>query len=209
MSEIETTVAAEPAPQIVVTEDGATFGPFASIELLQETVHDENTQQDRIVETVVCDGGRVLLPVDALGPYQVLPAPDPATRVYSQEELQPLKDAKNAAINAARLKANTTSFTFLGKEIACDELSAKDIDGTNGCVLLTGSFPPGWPGGWKAIDNSYVQINTLDDWKSFYLSMCSYGAQNFARAQQLKAEVEQATTPEAIAAVSWNAAPSP
>lgn len=118
-------------------------------------------------------------------------------------DLAALKAAKNADINAARLAANFSTFQHAGKVIACDQLSRSDIDGTNGFVSLYGSLPPGWPGGWKAVDNTYVPISSVDDWKAFYSSMFAAGNANFAKAQDLKEQLEAATTPEEVQSITW------
>jgi hypothetical protein len=117
--------------------------------------------------------------------------------------LAQLKAAKNAEINAARLAANLSTFTHAGKAIACDQLSRSDIDGTNGFVALYGSMPPGWPGGWKAVDNTYVAIADVAAWKAFYSSMFAAGNANFAKAQTLKAQLDAATTAAQVAAIVW------
>ena len=117
--------------------------------------------------------------------------------------LQALKSAKNAEINAARLAANQSTFTHAGKQIACDLLSRSDIDGTNGEILNRGAMPDGWPGGWKAVDNSYLTIADVLAWKDFYSSMFATGNANFAHAQTLKATLEAATTAEQVAAITW------
>lgn len=111
---------------------------------------------------------------------------------------------QEAQINAWRLQANRTSFTFAGKEIACDELSRSDIDGTLGKILLTGAFPAGWPGGWKAIDNTYVTITDLETWTAFFSAMVDQGSANFAYSQLLKADVAAATTTEEVEAIVWS-----
>lgn len=113
------------------------------------------------------------------------------------------KTAKNAAINAARLAANFGTFTHGGKVFACDQLSRSDIDGTNGYVALNGALPPGWPGGWKAVDNTYAAITTLAQWKAFYGSMFAAGNANFARAQALKTQLASATTLQQIEGIQW------
>lgn len=118
-------------------------------------------------------------------------------------DLAPLKAAKNEEINAARLAANFSTFEHAGKRIACDQLSRSDIDGTNGYVALHGSLPAGWPGGWKAVDNSYVVIGDVDAWKAFYGSMFAAGNANFARTQALKVMLANAGTPEEIEAINW------
>ncbi|MCO5110003.1 MAG: DUF4376 domain-containing protein [Burkholderiaceae bacterium] len=117
--------------------------------------------------------------------------------------LEAARASKNVQINAARLAANFSTFTHAGTLIACDPLSRSDIDGTNGFVALYGALPPGWPGGWKAMDNSYVAIADVAAWKAFYASMFAAGNANFAHAQALKALLAQADTPEAVAAIQW------
>lgn len=120
-----------------------------------------------------------------------------------EQELASLRTAKNAEINAARLEANRTAFTHRGKSFACDELSRSDIDGTNGFVALYGQLPPGLVGGWKAIDNTYLPISTVEEWKAFYTAMFEAGAANFAKAQALKTKLASATTADEISAITW------
>lgn len=131
---------------------------------------------------------------------QALTPPPPPT----PPTLAQLKATKNDEINAARLAANFSHFEHAGKQIACDQLSRSDIDGTNGFVALYGALPPGWPGGWKAIDNTYVAIADVAAWKAFYASMFAAGNANFARAQALKDALAAATTAEEVAAIGWD-----
>lgn len=114
-----------------------------------------------------------------------------------------LKTAKNTEINAWRLKANRSTFTHAGKVFACDELSRSDIDGANGMIANLGAIPPGWPGGWKAVDNTVLPIATVADWKAFYGSMFASGNANFVRAQDLKTALAAATTAAQVAAIVW------
>lgn len=116
-------------------------------------------------------------------------------------DLAELKARKNASINAARLKANQSHFTFAGKQIATDPLSRSDIDGAHGIIVATGALPPGWPGGWKAINNEYVLIPDVPTWLAFYGAMVAQGTANFAHAQALKAQLAAATTPAEVEAV--------
>ena len=113
------------------------------------------------------------------------------------------KTRKNAEINAARLAANRGSFSFAGKTFACDELSRSDIDGVNGLVALTGDLPPGWPGAWKAVDNTYVHIPNVQVWTEFYGAMVAQGNTNFAHAQSRKAALEAADTLAEVDAIVW------
>lgn len=117
--------------------------------------------------------------------------------------LQEIKDITNDKISSARLLANISGFTYEGKIFATDQLSRGDIDGINGYVGLYNALPPNWAGAWKAIDNSYLPIPDLDAWKSFYSAMVAAGNANFAKAQQLKAQLAAAATPEEVEAVVW------
>jgi len=113
------------------------------------------------------------------------------------------KAVKNTEINLWRGQANSSTFTHLGKVIACDALSRSDIDGVAGSISLTGAFPVGFPGAWKAVDNSYLMLPTIQAFKDLYASMTAQGAVNFARAQTLKAALAAATTQAAIDAIVW------
>ena len=113
------------------------------------------------------------------------------------------KDTKNTEINTARLTANRSTFIFAGKDIACDELSRSDIDGAHGIILMTGALPPGWPGGWKAVDNTSVPIPDVATWGAFYAAMVSQGMSNFAKSQVLKAQLASATTIAEVVAIQW------
>lgn len=121
-----------------------------------------------------------------------------------QRSLDSVKAAANTRVNTARLKANQSSFTYLGKQIAADPLSRSDIDAINGEIANTGTFPAGWPGGWKCIDNTYVAMTTAADWTAFYSAMVAQGTANFSYAQSLKAQIEAATTKEAVEAITWS-----
>lgn len=111
--------------------------------------------------------------------------------------------AKNADINNWRSVANTSSFTHQGKQIACDALSRSDIDGVAGSIALTGAFPADFPGAWKAIDNSYVLLPTVDDFKALYAAMTAQGTANFLHAQALKTATAAATTQAELNAIVW------
>lgn len=113
------------------------------------------------------------------------------------------KAVKNAEINAARAAANAGTFAHGAKVFACDALSRGDIDGVNGYVALYGALPPGFPGAWKAADNSFIPMPDIAAWKAFYASMVAQGSANFSRSQELKAQLAAATTPEAVAAIVW------
>lgn len=125
------------------------------------------------------------------------------TQADISAELESLKTAKRNLINTWRLQANRGSFTHMGKQFACDELSRSDIDGVTSQVTLTGSLPVNWPGAWKAIDNTYLPIANVDDWKAFVGAMVQEGTANFIKSQTLKSQLEAATTKEEIESIVW------
>lgn len=147
--------------------------------------------------------------LEPLAPVKVGSVWEPRWQVVNRlaqtvaEELAAAKAAKHIEINDARLAANTSTFAHAGKVFACDQLSRSDIDGTNGFVTLYGTLPPGWPGGWKAVDNTYLPINDVAAWKGFYTSMFAAGAANFAKTQTLKASLDAATTLAQVRGIVW------
>lgn len=119
------------------------------------------------------------------------------------ETLEETKYRALIAVNVSRMRANQGSFSYAGKEIACDALSRSDIDGVASYVALNATLPPGFPGAWKATDNSYVSIPDVVTFKALIEAMVIQGATNFAHAQALKAQIAAATTAEQVAEVVW------
>lgn len=117
--------------------------------------------------------------------------------------LEQAKFAKNLEINKSRAEANSSTFTFGGKQIAADDLSMKDIQSVNGDVQNYGSFAAGWPGVWKAVDNTYVLIQDVTTWHQFYRAMVQQGTVNFIYSQQLKGHLAAATTLAQVDAINW------
>lgn len=131
---------------------------------------------------------------------------EPLTASETNAQNQAFTEAKLqrvSLINAWRAEANQSSFPFEGKQIACDQLSRSDLDGVASHVLLFGEFPEGFPNAWKAIDNTYVPLPTVDTFKSMYAAMTRQGTINFARSQQLKALVAAAADVSEVNAVTW------
>jgi hypothetical protein len=118
-------------------------------------------------------------------------------------DLAVLKAAKNDEINAWRATANQTTFPHAGKQIACDALSRSDIDGVANNIALSGGFPAGFPMAWKATDNTFIELADVDAFKDMYASMTAQGTENFNHAQDLKAQLAAASTPEEVAAIEW------
>lgn len=113
------------------------------------------------------------------------------------------KASKNLQINLWRAAANQSYFTYAGKQIACDALSRSDIDAVAGSISLTGAFPAGFPGAWKAMDNTYLMLPDVNAFKALYASMTLQGTANFARSHELKATLAAATTVEQVNAIVW------
>lgn len=118
-------------------------------------------------------------------------------------DVEELRAAKNAEINAARAAANLSTFPHEGKQFACDSLSRSDIDGVANHIALFNSFPEGFPGGWKAVDNTMISLVDVDAFRAMYASMTAQGAENFNHSQELKAALAAASTPEEIAVIQW------
>ena len=120
-----------------------------------------------------------------------------------EPKIDELRAAKSAEINAARAVANLSTFPHEGKHFACDSLSRSDIDGVANHIALFNGFPEGFPGAWKATDNTMLPLVDVDAFRAMYASMTAQGAENFNHSQELKATLAAASTPEAIAAIVW------
>lgn len=149
--------------------------------------------------------------IDGFTPVAMPPRPSEhhefnyATKQWEDPRtLADLKAAKNDAINRARAAANSSFFMFQGKRIAADALSRSDIDAAHGAILMLQTLPPGWPGGWKSMENEIVPIPDVATWAQFYGTMVATGTANFNHAQALKTQLAAAQTPEAVADVpNW------
>jgi hypothetical protein len=118
-------------------------------------------------------------------------------------DLDALKAAKNEEINRWRTAANFSTFPHDGKLIACDALSRSDIDGVANHIGLFGAFPDGFPGGWKATDNTMIALPDVDAFRAMFASMTAQGTANFNHSQALKRALAEVTTPEEVAAIEW------
>lgn len=130
------------------------------------------------------------------------------TELISFDELDRMlsdeRAAVNERINLGRERANFHFFPFRGKRIACDRLSRSDIDGTSMYISQFGQFPPDWIGFWKAMDNTYVSLTTVEDWKEFIKAIFDQGQINFKHAQKLKTIMATTRDLAEMRALSWN-----
>lgn len=160
----------------------ATHGPFTTVEELEDCY--------------LCDG--VVYAVSVVGKGAIEDYTPPPHVVTAAERAEVL-----AKINIWRAQANQSTFTHLGKVIACDALSRSDIDAVAGSIALKSAFPAGFPGAWKAVDNSYFLLPNVAAFVAMYDSMTAQGTANFTHSQALKAAVAAATTTEQLNAIVW------
>lgn len=111
--------------------------------------------------------------------------------------------AKNTEIDNMRAAANASAFPYGGKMIASDALSRSDIDGVANHIALFGTFPEGFPGGWKATDKTMLPLPDIDAFRAMYAAMTEQGTANFNYSQELKVRLAAASTAEEIAAITW------
>jgi hypothetical protein len=128
------------------------------------------------------------------------------------QSLESIKQRKLFSITQARLNADADHFIYsytdasgntVSKDIRTGYKDMVDLLTTNSYITLFGDFDADWPGGWKAIDNTYVQISTVDQWKDFFKCMYKTGIANFKKSQLLKAQIDAATTAEEVNAINW------
>lgn len=112
-----------------------------------------------------------------------------------------LKDRKRAEITRQRLAADGDHFEFQGKQIRTADKDMLDLLVAD--ARWRKGKPANWPGGWKAIDDTYVRIDLVEEWDAFFVAMYDTGIDNFMHSQALKAALEAATTPSEIQAITW------
>jgi hypothetical protein len=179
---------------------------------MSEAIRAHVIENGRIANTILVASldalpGMVLVDADLVGGQigdawdetagQPIPSPPPGV------DLATIKVARNAEINTWRAAANVSTFPHAGKVIACDALSRSDIDGVANHIALFGTFPAGFPGAWKAVDNTLIPLPDVDAFRAMYASMTAQGTENFNHSQSLKAALALATTPEEVAAIEW------
>lgn len=118
-------------------------------------------------------------------------------------QLELLRNKKMSDINSARAQADGSYFEFGGKQIDADADSMRQINAITGYVALFNEFPPGFPGAWKTVDNSYLPLPDIATWKSLVQAMAVTGTSNFLKQQALKTDVAQAASMAAIESIQW------
>jgi len=136
-------------------------------------------------------------------PVLLSPSELDAKAAEAAQRMEASRARKVADINQARVSADGGYFEFGGKQIDTDLDSMRQINAVTNHVALMGDFPPGFPGAWKAVDNSYLPIPDVATWKEFISTMASKGVANFLRQQSLKADIAAASTMSAIDSIAW------
>jgi hypothetical protein len=127
----------------------------------------------------------------------------PDEQAEADAALASSKVKRNQYIDESRNAANGTTFPYAGKFISVDALGMRDLLVTAAHIGMTGTFPAGFPGGWKCTDKSYVALPTIDDFKTMFSTMAEQGVANFNHSQSLKAALAAATTKAEVAAIVW------
>lgn len=117
------------------------------------------------------------------------------------QTLDAMKARKRAEITQARLTADSDYFVYNGKAIRTADKDMFDLLIADS--RMSKGLPANWPGGWKAVDDTYVPITSIAEWDAFFVAMYDTGVANFRRSQQLKTMLAEATTPEEVAAIKW------
>jgi hypothetical protein len=168
------------------------MGTITAVQFMDGNGHVEYSDK---ANEVITDSAPYQPIIDAWNALTPLP-PDAPT-------LNQLKALKIAEINTSRMVANTSYFTFYGKQIACDSLSRSDIDAIAGSVSLNGELPASFPNVWKCLDNTYIAIPTASVFKQLYNAMVDQGSANFIHSEQLKGAAMAATTADQLALIQW------
>lgn len=127
------------------------------------------------------------------------------SEIVWEVDLDKLRTSRNELINSWKLEANSSYFEFKGKRFAYKEADRIEIQAINNVVLLTGAMPsnPDWPAAWKAVDNTWLPLPNVAAWVEFNLAIADRGTTHFKHAQELKAKLGLAKTPEEVEAVNW------
>lgn len=119
--------------------------------------------------------------------------------------LDQLKQSKRQEITNCRIAADNDHFVYQDKMIRTADKDMFDLLVADARInkCTGGQMPPNWPGGWKAMDNTYLPISTPDAWNAFFIAAYDAGIANFTKSQSLKQQLDAAQTPADVAAIHW------
>ncbi len=129
---------------------------------------------------------------------------DYETKNWNQDFLiSNMKKMKSKELFDTYLKKKNSFFIYKDKKIATDENSLTTIDSINGFILMSGTLPENWIGGWKTLDNTYLEISDVEDWKLFYSAKTTFLNNCFIKFQELKSRLSSVTSIEEADALVW------
>lgn len=119
--------------------------------------------------------------------------------------LEEVRQRKRQEITACRIAADNDHFVYQDKMIRTADKDMFDLLVADARInkCTDGKMPPNWPGGWKAMDNSYLPISSPDAWNAFFIAAYDAGIGNFMKSQSLKQQIDSATTFQEIEAIKW------
>ena len=181
-----------PQPGHVVVRVGGEGGEWQQIEDHRgETGYLEDGTPVEIAHV-----GPIAAPVVTL-----LPPPGPHHRWANgswQVDLEEMRAAKVAEINAARDAAIAGGFEFNGVRYDSDPKSVQRISG----AVTLGILNPAFETDWITFDNSVVRLNAAQ-LAGLGAAAGQHEATQIFRARQLKDQALAATTLEQLAAITW------
>lgn len=156
-----------------------------------------------ILDNPVCLPGYV-----QAGQFYPLPPQPSAFHVFNwatkqwedPRTLQDLKDERWKVIKAARVSTEVGTFVWQGHTVDADK---ERINGAATGVLIAKGLGQNYSDVWTLADNTTIPV-TGDDILSMGVSLIQHVSACHAHARALRQQLEDATTPEAVAAVVWN-----
>ncbi|ANN71560.1 DUF4376 domain-containing protein [Bordetella bronchialis] len=170
--------------------DSAVHGTAIPPDAVQITA----AERDRALDAQA--SGKTISGVDSNGNMVLSDPPAPT--------LDELKLAKAADMTAACLAAIDSGFDYDGHRFDSDLVSRTNIIGTATGVQAGIALPQGFT--WRTSDNENVPMDG-DGVIALGAALLQHVNQQYATSWQLKAQIEAATTPEDIAAISWPSTP--
>lgn len=121
-----------------------------------------------------------------------------ATLLAESSPLSVLRQRKWLQIKAAQITQETGGFTFMGSKFDSDLSSQTKIQG----AALQAAQDPGVSRDWTLADNSIKQLNA-EELVELNRALIAHIEQAHSHAQELRALLDAATTPDAINQITW------
>lgn len=134
------------------------------------------------------------------GGFKVEFPAEPPDPVEPEPSFSELKVRKAMEVTAACLAAIDGGFTLSGHRYDSDMVSRTNIIGTATGVQAGIGLPDGFT--WRTSDNDNVPMDGAGV-IALGAALLQHVNEQYATSWQLKAQVEAATTPEEVAAISW------